>query len=140
LGPANELGDDTRETINDLFPFAWGRRMQVDVGVEEGYVRFDVSGKLDSTSSPEFEETVIGQMEEDPKNTLFNLEELTYVSSAGLRVFLRAAKLANGHEKKVVLSCLRPLVKEIFNLAGFSQIFTLVDTTEEALTLLGEHS
>jgi anti-sigma B factor antagonist len=110
--------------------------MHVDVGIEEGYVRFDVAGKLDSASAPEFEEAVIGLMQENPKDALFHLEELTYISSAGLRVFLRAAKIGEGLNKRVVLSSLQPMVKEVFNLAGFSRIFTVAASLEDALALI----
>ena len=114
--------------------------MHVDVTTEEGFLRFDVNGKLDSVSSPEFEKIVIGRMEENPKDALFNLEELSYVSSAGLRVFLWAAKVAKGNNNRVVLSSLQPLVKEIFDLAGFAQIFTLAPSLEDALVLLREEA
>ncbi len=112
--------------------------MHVDVGVEEGYLRFDVTGKLDSVSALEFEETVMGQMRENPNDTLFHLQELNYISSSGLRVFLQAAKAARMNNNRVVLSALQPQVKEIFDLAGFTQIFTLADSLENALSLLQE--
>jgi len=101
--------------------------MRVDVGFEEGQVRFEVSGKLDSVSAPEFEKTVIGLMQEDPKDAFFHLKELTYICSSGLRVFLQAAKVARMHNSRVVLNALQPQVREIFDLAGFTQFFTLTD-------------
>ena len=132
-------GDNVQPSIT-FFLLTAGDRMHVEVGVEEGHLRFDVTGKLDSVSALEFEETVMGGMRDNPKDTLFHLQDLNYISSSGLRVFLQAAKAARMHNNRVVLSALQPQVKEIFDLAGFTQIFTLADSLENALSLLHEQA
>lgn len=58
---------------------------------------------------------------------------MDYISSAGLRVLLMAAKKTAKLKGKVVLAALCANVKEVFDIAGFTSIFTITDTQEEAI-------
>ena len=58
-----------------------------------------------------------------------------YISSAGLRVILSIAKALEKSGGKVALCSLKPYVKEVFDMAGFSQILKIFATQEEALKL-----
>jgi len=114
--------------------------MQVETIVNETHVQYSVNGKLDSVSAPEFEENVIGRMETHPADTIFYLEELSYISSSGLRVFLQAAKIARMNSTRIVLSAIQPQVREIFDLAGFTQFFTFADDLKNAVSILKENA
>ena len=60
---------------------------------------------------------------------VFDCEGLKYVSSAGLRVFLYIAKkVKTQHKAKVALAGLDPMVHEIFEISGFSAVFTIYPT------------
>ncbi|NOY22072.1 MAG: STAS domain-containing protein [Acidobacteria bacterium] len=110
--------------------------MQVETIITPDYIRHDVSGKLDSLSAPDFEETVVNRTQEHPADTIFQLKGLSYISSSGLRVFLELAKLARTNNTRVVLSTLQPQVLEIFDMAGFTQFFTIADSVEDAVAIL----
>lgn len=114
--------------------------MQVEKIITENYLQYDVSGKLDSVSAPSFEESVIGEMQEHSADTIFHLKELTYISSSGLRVFLQAAKIARTNSTRIVLSAAQPQVREIFDLAGFTQFFTFADDLENAVSILKKNA
>jgi len=59
----------------------------------------------------------------DDVNTLnIDLSELDYVSSAGLRVLLVAAKAAKGKGGKVVLLSPKPAILEVLKISGFDKI------------------
>jgi len=78
-------------------------------------------GRIDTITSPELEAAIVL----DGVDTLeFDLAGVDYISSAGLRVLLSAQKKMAG--KSMVIANARPAVKEVFDITGFSDIFTLV--------------
>jgi len=82
-----------------------------------------VEGRLDTTSAPQLEEIVRGQIG-DAETLIFDFEKLDYISSAGLRVLLAAQKIMNKQGKMVVKNVSEE-VKEIFEVTGFCDILTL---------------
>jgi anti-sigma B factor antagonist len=62
-----------------------------------------------------------------------DLSDLEYVSSAGLRCFMLAAKQAGTQGGKIVLAALRPVVAEIFQISRFDMVFELHPSVREAL-------
>ena len=64
---------------------------------------------------------------------VLDLSRLEYVSSAGLRCFMLAAKQAPSHGGKIVLAALRPVVAEIFQISRFDMLFEIFPSVREAL-------
>ena len=69
---------------------------------------------------------------------VLDLSRLEYVSSAGLRCFMLAAKQAGSHGGKIVLAALRPVVAEIFQISRFDMLFEIYPSVREALGALSE--
>ncbi len=67
---------------------------------------------------------------------LFNLGALEYLSSAGLRVLLSAAKEIRRREGKIVLCSLNEFVKEIFEVSGFQSLIPIADSVESGTEIL----
>jgi len=65
-----------------------------------------------------------------------DLSGLEYVSSAGLRCFMLAAKQAGTQGGKIVLAALRPVVAEIFQISRFDMVFEIYPSVREALATL----
>jgi anti-sigma B factor antagonist len=65
-----------------------------------------------------------------------DLSGLDYVSSAGLRCFMLAAKQAGTQGGKIVLAALRPVVAEIFQISRFDMVFELHPSVREALAAM----
>jgi anti-sigma B factor antagonist len=64
---------------------------------------------------------------------VLDLSGVEYVSSAGLRCFMVAAKQAGSHGGKIVLAALRPVVSEIFQISRFDMLFQIFPSVREAL-------
>jgi len=92
-----------------------------------------VHGKLDAATSPLFEERVRPLIEGGERNFLLDFAHLDYISSAALRRLLLLAKKADDAGGKVVLTSLQGSIREIFEMAGFTQIFPLYTSREEAI-------
>ena len=76
-------------------------------------------GRIDTITSPELEAAVVLDGVDE---LVFDLAQVDYISSAGLRVLLSAQKKMAGKSMKIVNS--KPAVKEVFDITGFSDIFT----------------
>ena len=69
-----------------------------------------LSGKLDRTTAKAFEEKILAQIESGDRRFIIDLEQLDYISSAGLRVFILAGKRLNSENGKIVL-CYVPRIQ-----------------------------
>ncbi len=83
-----------------------------------------IDGRLDTTSAPQLEAVVKEQLTGIDDLT-FDLEKMTYISSAGLRVLLSAQKMMN-RQGAMRLTHVNEMNQEIFNVTGFSDIMTIV--------------
>lgn len=84
-----------------------------------------VEGRLDTNTSPEFEQAVAPVLASSVSRIQLNLDALGYVSSSGLRQFLRIQK--NIAQKKGVLRLvgMNPAIREVFDVTGFSALFRI---------------
>ncbi len=69
-------------------------------------------------------------------NTLFNFNDVSYISSAGMAALLHFNKLSNDVDKKFIIYCIHSSVKKIIELTKLYNMFFIVDTEEEALNEL----
>jgi len=107
--------------------------MEINKKEEGGIVQIAIIGRLDASSSNEADETVSAILNDGANKLLFNLGQLEYLSSAGLRVLLAAAKKIRLIEGKVVLCSLNEYVKEIFEVSGFESLIPIADSVEAGL-------
>ena len=80
-------------------------------------------GRLDTTTAPQLDEVVKKDLAEREK-LVFNLKELEYISSAGLRSLLAAQKLMNKQGSMAIRNASNE-IKEIFEVTGFADILTI---------------
>ena len=96
-------------------------------------VTLSLSGRLDTTTSKAFEDRILAHIESGERRIAIDLAELEYISSAGLRVFLLAAKRLDSAQGRIALCALTEPVREVFDIAGFIPIFAIYDSQQEAL-------
>lgn len=82
-------------------------------------------GRIDSNTAKAFENTVMGAIGADEPQLLLDLGGVDYMSSAGLRVLLMAAKRTKAAGGKLVLCSLRGRVREVLDIAGFSSVLDI---------------
>lgn len=92
-----------------------------------------IKGRVDTVQSPVLENEVNRIFESGEKNLIFNCGAMNYISSSGLRVFLVAQKKAKAINGKLYLCEMQPAIQEIFRISGFSNLFKIFDTQENAL-------
>jgi anti-sigma B factor antagonist len=95
-----------------------------------------IGGRLDLSAAHGFEDTLKELIESGERKLLLDCAELRYVSSSGLGAFVHAAKLLKGLGGSLAFASLNPHVRNIFDMVGFSGIFAVYPTREEALAML----
>lgn len=80
------------------------------------------AGRLDGTNAATHEQALLALVSEGAQTLTVDLSELDYISSAGLRVLLVAAKAAKGKGGSVVLSAPKPAILEVLKISGFDKI------------------
>ena len=93
--------------------------MQINKNTEGAKLTLAPIGRVDTITSPELEAAIVLDGVEE---LVFDLAQVDYISSAGLRVLLSAQKKMATKSMKIANA--KPAVKEVFDITGFSDIFT----------------
>ena len=103
---------------------------------ELGSVVVEVAGYLDAHTVVGFEEQMNSLIEADARRIIIDLEQLNYISSAGIGALIGLVQRLRRQQGDLVL--LRPSQKvhKILDLLGFTEIFRIVATEDEALAAL----
>ncbi|MGH8677544.1 MAG: STAS domain-containing protein [Burkholderiales bacterium] len=102
-------------------------------------VVLSAAGRIDHATSDEFRkrlESLVEKVAGAGSPLVFDLSDVEYISSAGLRCFMLAAKQAKAHSCTMVVAALQPVVKEIFDISRFTLVFETFQTVREAIQRL----
>ena len=97
--------------------------LNINKTVEYGAAVFTLEGRLDTVTSPDLE-AEIKEVLSDLKEITLDLENLDYISSAGLRVLLSTQKVMN-RQGTMTITHVNDTIMEIFEVTGFSEILTI---------------
>jgi anti-sigma B factor antagonist len=100
---------------------------------QSGINVFKLNGRLDSNTSQGFEKKIFQAIDDGSKSMIIDFKNLEYISSAGLRVILKATKALKREEGKMMLCDMQDYVKEVFEIAGFDSFLPIVSTMDDAL-------
>nr|QNO51253.1 hypothetical protein IGHJBHOP_00014 [Methanosarcinales archaeon ANME-1 ERB6] len=89
--------------------------------------------RFDSRTAEEVETAFTALIEKGTKRLLCDFSMTKYISSAGLRVLLSTAKKLQKSGGPLVLCSLSPNVREVFEIAGLTPLFTIYDSVGRAL-------
>lgn len=105
--------------------------MEIKESLEDDVVILWPVGRLDSTSSPEFEQ-FLGARTTDRNRLIIDLSKLDYISSAGLRVILAGAKRIDADSGTMVLCGMKDVIHQIFQVSGFLKILKVEKSLSKA--------
>ena len=98
--------------------------MQINTFTEDSTLIMKVSGRLDTMTAPELEKKLNTDCLDGITKLVMDFSDLEYISSAGLRVLLIAAKKMKGNGSFAVRN-LNEIVKEVLDVTGFLDILTV---------------
>ena len=97
--------------------------LRIEKTTENNSLTYTLSGRLDTLTAPELELDLNGALD-GVTELVFDLNDLDYLSSAGLRVLLTAQKRMNTQGAMRVRN-VNETIREIFDVTGFSDILTI---------------
>ena len=107
--------------------------VQIHTNKEGNGTVVQLQGKVDATSAPSVEQALVGVIDQGEKRLVLDCAGLDFISSAGLRSLLLAVKKMKAAGGGISLAALQPNVKEVFDISGFSALFTIHGSRADAL-------
>lgn len=110
--------------------------MIVEVEDQDKATILKIHGRIDANSAPELEKrltTLIGQSE---RAMVLDFSATVFVSSAGLRVFLLAAKKLKASARPLLLCALNANIMDVMKITGFHRVLNIRDNLPQALAAL----
>ena len=110
--------------------------MELSSALQGGVLVVTAIGDLNAASCGQLEGELAGQVDAGHRRIVLDLAQIRYVSSAGLRVFLVAARRM-GKEGSFVLARPSDAVAQILKMTGFDRIVRVEPTLDEAVATAG---
>ena len=99
---------------------------------------FELAGRLDAVSTQHSIADVYAAIGTGARHILLDLAQVSFLSSSGMRALLQVRKELLALEGSELRLCaLQPQVYEVFTLTGFTQLFAIHPTRDEALHAFG---
>ena len=99
--------------------------MNVTISNVEGKTLVKLEGRLDTSNAAQFQEDIAPLMTGDSPDIELDCTDMEYTSSQGLRMFLMLQKSVTMRKGTMVMTKMKPQVKEVFDITGFSSIIKI---------------
>jgi anti-anti-sigma factor len=107
--------------------------MELIEQIKDQCVIIGIEGRLDTTNYAVLEKKLMDLVESHHDKILVDCSKMDYISSSGLRILLMALKKITLVKGKFALCCLQENIHEIFEISGFTSIFEIHLSQEDAL-------
>jgi anti-sigma B factor antagonist len=101
--------------------------------VADNIMLIAIRGFLDAYTYGDLEQSINNLFNQKQYRLVVDMSNVDYISSAGAGVFIGAIGIAQENNGNIVIIRPKPGVKEVFDLLGLSQIFTITNNLESAL-------
>jgi len=106
---------------------------KVNIRERDGSIHvLELKGYLDAHTTPILEDSFQRLLNEKKYKIIVNCKELTYISSAGLGVFMAFIEDVRANNGDIKMSDMNQKVYNIFDLLGFPMLYDIVQTEDEA--------
>jgi anti-sigma B factor antagonist len=106
--------------------------VELTISPKDGYSLVHLNGRLDILTFQQVGDQFNEVIAEGHKRLLLDASDLSYVSSAGLRVILQARKAVKAGGGIIVIANANDFVLDVMNTTGFTSIIPTFPTLEEA--------
>ena len=107
--------------------------IEFNVSKKDDVAVVSLIGRLDANTSDDIQVRLLKLIDKGEKLIAIDSTQLNYISSAGLRVILMALKKLKSVNGKLAVFALKDHIKEVFDISGFTSMFPIFETQEEAL-------
>ncbi|TNF99931.1 MAG: anti-sigma factor antagonist [Gammaproteobacteria bacterium] len=106
--------------------------MSILLSEQDGVLIVMPQGRLDTNNSPEAEQLIVDKIEQDSTRIVYDFSKTDYISSAGLRVVLKSAKMVKGNGSVAICNA-NEQIHEVFEISGFLTILNYLPNLEDAI-------
>ncbi|MBD2663584.1 stage II sporulation protein [Richelia sinica FACHB-800] len=116
--------------------------MSLQIHVEDhnsSILRLSLDGRLDTTTANDLDKSIHNSLTPDTQTVILNLQNLNFISSAGLRVLAKVRKTMKSREGKVYFINLTPQVQKVFDIVKavpLSEVFVSTQELDAYLTAM----
>ena len=97
----------------------------------------EVKGRIDNTTAPVLADRLMAGLRDAQVRVVLDLSRLDYISSAGFRVLLVAAKHADQTGSRLVLCGITGRISQVFDVGGFLELFTVAENRAAGIVAAG---
>ena len=95
-----------------------------------------LTGRLDISQADEVEVKLSKDVQSGEGDIVIDLQEISYISSSGIRVFVGTVREMERQGRKLKLCAITPPVKKVFDIVELLDLFEVYETEEEAIASL----
>lgn len=110
--------------------------MQIETRKVYDVLVVDMNGRLDSRTVGDAGDRMVAIAQGSDRNVVLNFGKVDFLTSAGLRIILRAAKLLQTNHGNLTICCASGIVKEALETAGFDSLLRMFDSEKDAVAAL----
>ena len=116
-----------------------GFKLKISCETTDGVAMFRIAGKLDAQAlTDEILESGVGAaLSAGTPRIIFDMREVNFITSAGLRVIVMTARRAEAAKGGLSIFGVQPEVKEVFAVSGLAKIIPIASNEAEARSQLG---
>jgi len=92
-----------------------------------------IKGYLDAHTAPKLEQEIQNLINEQNFKIIVNFNELSYISSAGLGVFMGFIENVREKDGDIKLTNMNPKIFRVFDLLGFPTLYDILDNENDAI-------
>ncbi|MBA2501807.1 MAG: STAS domain-containing protein [Pyrinomonadaceae bacterium] len=105
----------------------------LQTSTNNGLSVISVEGFLDAHTAPEFESAIQSEIDAGRTLIIVDCEKLTYISSAGLGVFMGFIEEVREQDGDIKICGLTPKVRQVFEMLGFESVYDLCPDVDDAV-------
>ena len=106
--------------------------MELNISKIGDVISIILKGRIDASVAPDIEQKLLSLISEGSRKLITDLSEVWFISSAGLRALLAVLKEAKRKGGDLRLAGIQGQVQEVLDLTGFSTIFKIYASAEDA--------
>ena len=112
--------------------------VHIDTTNENDITSLTINGDIDASSSIQLDDALGAAVNSGTSKILINCEDLNYISSAGLGVFMSYIEDINTKNIKMAIFGLNEKVRNVFDILGLDQLLIIVNSEKEATNSVNE--
>ncbi len=110
--------------------------MEISAIQKDSIYIVSVVGRWDAYSATIFEEKCTELIEEGMRQVVFDLSNVDYISSFGLRSLLNIGKAFDAFDGTIAICSMRPYISKLFVGSGFASLFPDFPSIEEGISYI----